>query len=110
MHGSTHARLRRQQRPEEFGIGTGDQRSVDRFIGLSSAKLNVIGACEGSGANGAAVVTGAKAAINHPKSHSKPCNVIVRVDSPRCRRTEIETLPLQGAARQYGQEHWAPGL
>ena len=77
-----------QEKPEDFVIATGKQRSVRDFVTLAASELGITLAWEGDGVDEVARVSATTAGAIGPKAG----DIIVRIDPRYFRPTEVETL------------------
>ena len=95
-----------QEAPEDFVIATGVQYSVRQFIEWSAQELGVTLRFEGQGVDEVGIVT----AVEGDKASAlKPGDVIVRVDPPYFRPTEVETL-LGDPSKAKAKLGWVPEI
>jgi GDPmannose 4,6-dehydratase len=95
-----------QDKPEDYVIATGVQRSVREFISLSAAQLGITVQFEGSGVEEKAIVTG----VSGDKCDGiKIGQVIVRIDPRYFRPTEVETL-LGDPTKAKEKLGWTPEI
>jgi GDPmannose 4,6-dehydratase len=95
-----------QDKPQDFVIATGVQYSVREFIQKAAARLGLVLAFEGQGANEQAVVQSITG------SHAHGCKVgqaIVKVDPRYYRPTEVETL-LGDPSKAKAELGWVPEI
>jgi GDPmannose 4,6-dehydratase len=84
-----------QEKPEDFVIATGEQRSVREFINIAAAKLDIHLTWSGSGVT--------------EKAHDAEGKLRVAVDARYFRPTEVETL-LGDASKARTKLGWQPSL
>ena len=77
-----------QDKPDDFVIATGSQRSVREFIELSAARLGIVIRWQGEAEKEVGIVVSSST----PDAPAKVGQVIVRLDPRYYRPTEVETL------------------
>jgi len=77
-----------QDKPDDFVIASGKQRSVRDFVEIAAAELGITLAWEGAGVEEIARVASVRDAPAGPKTGA----VVVRIDPRYFRPTEVETL------------------
>ena len=77
-----------QEKPEDFVIATGIQKSVREFVSLAAGELGIRIEWSGKGTD----ETGVVSAVETDQADCKVGDVIVRVDPRYFRPTEVETL------------------
>ncbi|MGC4078261.1 MAG: GDP-mannose 4,6-dehydratase [Rubrivivax sp.] len=92
-----------QDKPEDFVIATGVQRSVREFVQLAAAELGIEVAFTGEGVEEVGVVE----RVTGKRARCKPGEVIVRVDPRYFRPTEVETL-LGDPTKARDKLGWTP--
>jgi GDPmannose 4,6-dehydratase len=95
-----------QEKPEDFVIATGDQRSVRDFVKLSAKELGIKLRFEGCGVNEIGVV---ESVSGEDAPNVKTGDVILRVDSRYFRPTEVETL-LGDSSKAREMLGWIPEI
>jgi GDPmannose 4,6-dehydratase len=95
-------RMLQQDKPEDFVIATGIQRSVRDFVNAAAAELGITLRWEGQGVDETGIVAdaGAHAAV-------KPEQVIVRVDPRYFRPVEVHST-LGDAGKAHAKLGWKP--
>lgn len=94
-----------QEKPDDYVIATGRQKSVRQFVDAAAAELGITISWSGEGVN----ETGTVSVVNSDDSDFKvkPGQVIVKVDPRYFRPTEVETL-LGDPTKAYKQLGWKP--
>lgn len=94
-----------QEKPDDFVIATGRQKSVRDFVNAAAAELGITIAWNGEGVN----ETGTVATVNSSDVDFKvqPGQVIAKVDPRYFRPTEVETL-LGDPTKAYNKLGWRP--
>lgn len=77
-----------QDKPDDFVIATGEQKTVTEFVEIAAAELGIELAWEGKGIDR----IGRVACVSDKQCGPQPGDVIVRVDPRYFRPTEVETL------------------
>ena len=90
---------------EDFVIATGIQVSVRAFVEMAAAELGITLAFSGDGESEIGTVK----AVTGAKAKCKPGDVIVKVDPPYFRPTEVETL-LGDASKAKTKLGWTPKI
>jgi GDPmannose 4,6-dehydratase len=95
-------RMLQQEKPEDFVIATGIQRSVRDFVNAAAAELGIRLRWEGQGAEETGIVAdaGANAAV-------KPGQAVVRVDPRYFRPVEVHSV-LGDAGKAHAKLGWKP--
>lgn len=94
-----------QEKPDDFVIATGRQKSVRDFVNTAAAELGIKIEWSGEGVD----ETGTVSAVNSADTEVrvKPGQAIVKVDPRYFRPTEVETL-LGDPTKAYKQLGWRP--
>lgn len=97
--------MMQQEKPDDFVIATGRQKSVRDFVNAAAAELGITINWQGDGVNETGTVASVKS--DDVDFKIKPGTVIVKVDPRYFRPTEVETL-LGDPSKAYKQLGWKP--
>jgi GDPmannose 4,6-dehydratase len=100
-------RMLQQEKPEDFVIATGVQRSVRQFVTLAAAELGISVGFQGNGDQEIGRVINIISAHGRKAAACKVGDVIVRVDPRYYRPTEVQTL-LGDASKARAKLGWEP--
>ncbi|MFO7761363.1 MAG: GDP-mannose 4,6-dehydratase [Thermodesulfobacteriota bacterium] len=92
-----------QDEPVDYVIATGEQHSVQDFLGAAAGELGISLSWQGSGINKIAVVED----VSSEETGVKKGQVVVRIDPRYFRPTEVESL-LGDATRAERELGWRP--